>query len=85
MKNLTDIITDTYTDTYTVVQGVPINIHTIFNEFIGWYSVFGSIKFEPDMGTVYGSARVNSLPAQVPEYQDGDTNWDVGFACVFDY
>lgn len=73
-----------HTDTQTNVQGVDICVHTVMDEFIAWYSEFGSIKFE-DYHPMFGSARVNSMSHQIPEYQDGNTNWDVAFACVFDY
>lgn len=73
-----------YTDTPVTVQSVEITIHTIMDEFISWYSNFGALKFD-DYHPMFGDARVNSIPHNVPEYQSGDTNWDVGMACIFDY
>lgn len=73
-----------YTNTRVNAQGVDIIIHTLMDEFISWYSDFGYLKFD-DYHPMFGAARVNSIPHNVPEYQSGDTNWDVGMACVFDY
>ena len=73
-----------YTNTNTQIQDFDVIIHTLFDEFISWYSRLGYLKFEPDDSMV-GPARVYTVPHNIPDYQSGQTNWEVGMACVFDY
>ena len=73
-----------YTNERIVVQDVEIIVHTLMGEFISWYCDFGYIKYEPE-DAMSGSARVNALGFNIPEAFSGDTNWDVGFACVSDF
>ncbi len=79
-----DIIGLNWTNTYKTFHDDTVCIHTLHEDMISWHSLFGSMKFEPD-DPMFGPARVNSMSHQIPDYQDGQTNWDVGFACVFDY
>lgn len=73
-----------YTNVQTEIQGVEVIIHTIGTDTVTWWGPLGYMKFEPD-DPMFGAARVYSLSPQIPEYQNGDTNWDVGMACIFDY
>lgn len=73
-----------YTNIQTEVQGVEVIIHTNEPDMISWWGPLGYMKFEPD-DPMFGLARVNSMAPNIPDYQNGQTNWDVGFACIFDY